>query len=93
MSNGNLHLVEYCANHPLNGKCLILAGVKTLESSHEFPITSLAFPLQTDEYFATGGGPEICVLADKDGEVDDLHRGKAAIDRLFMSEFHARFER
>ena len=65
MSNGNLHLVEYCANHPLNGKCLILAGVKTLESSHEFPITSLAFPLQTDEYFATGGGPEICVWRTK----------------------------
>ena len=32
-------------------------------------------------------------VADKDGEVDDLHRGKAAIDRLFMSEFHAGFER
>ena len=65
MSNGNLHLVEYCDNHPLNGKCLILAGVKILESSHEFPITSLAFPLQTDEYFATGGGPEICVWRTK----------------------------
>ena len=43
--------------------------------------------------FRDGRGSRNLRVADKDGEVDDLHRGKAAIDRLFMSEFHAGFER
>ena len=60
-SSGELHLTEYCAQHPLTGKCMLLRGSVCQESSHAHGIIGIAFPRNDDQYFATGGGSEVIV--------------------------------
>ena len=62
-SSGEVLRLEYCAQHPLTSKCLILHEIICEQSSHAFGLTSVAFPRKQSQYFATGGGSEVRVWA------------------------------
>ena len=62
-SSGEVLRLEYCAQHPLTSKCLLLPEIICEQSSHAFGITSVAFPRKQSQYFATGGGSEVRVWA------------------------------
>ena len=58
---GELHYLEYCAQHPLSKEALLLMKpfMTCLESSHTHAITSIAFPKENSQCFATSAGAEI----------------------------------
>jgi len=58
---GELHHLEYCAKHPLSKEALLLVKPfdTCLDSAHTNQITSIAFPAQNSQHFATSAGAEI----------------------------------